>query len=62
MRRLPVLRLQRTRHADGHVTDGQKPLGSLGLSMGVLLGGSWAVISGVISRVTISITHVRGLI
>ena len=27
-----------------------------------LLGGSWAVISGVISRVTILTTHIRGLI
>ena len=27
-----------------------------------LLGGSWAVISGVISKVTIVITHIRGLI
>ena len=25
-------------------------------------GGSWVVISGVISRVTIVITHIRGLI
>ena len=28
----------------------------------LLLVGSWAAISGVISRVTISITHIRGLI
>ena len=27
-----------------------------------LLGGSWVVISGVIRRVTIVITHIRGLI
>ena len=27
-----------------------------------LLGGSWAVISGVLSRVTIVIAHIRGLI
>ena len=27
-----------------------------------ILGGSWVVISGVISRVTTSITHIRGLI
>ena len=27
-----------------------------------LLGGSWVVISGVTSRVTASITHIRGLI
>ena len=27
-----------------------------------LLGGSWVVISGVISRVTIVITQIRGLI
>ena len=27
-----------------------------------LLGGSWVVISGVISRVTVIITHIRGLI
>ena len=27
-----------------------------------VLGGSWAVISGVISRVTIVITHIGGLI
>ena len=26
------------------------------------LGGSWVVISGVISRVTVFITHIRGLI
>ena len=30
--------------------------------MDPLLGGSWVVISGVISRVTIVITHIRGLI
>ena len=29
---------------------------------GILLGGSWVVISGVVSRVTILITHIRGLI
>ena len=29
---------------------------------GELLGGSWVVISGVFSRVTILITHIRGLI
>ena len=29
---------------------------------GSLLGVSWVVISGVISRVTIVITHIRGLI
>ena len=29
---------------------------------GGLLGGSWVVISGVISKVTIVITHIRGLI
>ena len=28
----------------------------------VLLGGSWVVISRVITRVTILITHIRGLI
>ena len=28
----------------------------------ILLGGSWVVISGVISRVTIVISHIRGLI
>ena len=27
-----------------------------------MLGGSWVVISGVISRVAILITHIRGLI
>ena len=27
-----------------------------------LLGGSWVVVSGVISRVNILITHIRGLI
>ena len=27
-----------------------------------MLGGSWVVISGVISKVTIVITHIRGLI
>ena len=30
--------------------------------MGYLLGGSWVVISGVIIRVTIAITQIRGLI
>ena len=30
--------------------------------LGGVLGGSWLVISGVISRVTIVITHIRGLI
>ena len=29
---------------------------------GAVLGGSWVVISGVISRVTIVITHIGGLI
>ena len=28
----------------------------------MLLGGSWVVISGAISKVTIIITHIRGLI
>ena len=28
----------------------------------VLLGGSWVVISGLISRVTVVITHIKGLI
>ena len=28
----------------------------------MLLGGSWAAISGVISKVTIAITHIRGFI
>ena len=28
----------------------------------LVLGGSWVVISGVISRVTTVITHIRGLI
>ena len=28
----------------------------------LLLGGSWVVIHGVISRVTVLITHIRGLI
>ena len=32
------------------------------LTTQALLGGSWVVISGVISRVTIIITHIRGLI
>ena len=33
------------------------------LSMGAsLLGGSWVVITGIISRVYILITHIRGLI
>ena len=31
-------------------------------SLPVLLGGSWVVISGVISRITIVITRIRGLI
>ena len=34
----------------------------LGLDSESLLGGSWVVISRVISRVTILITHIRGLI
>ena len=29
---------------------------------GSILGGSWEVISGVISRATVTITHIRGLI
>ena len=29
---------------------------------GTLLGGAWVVMSGVIGRVTILITHIRGLI
>ena len=39
-------------------------LGVLGFWSGLyaFLGGSWVVTSGVISRVTILITHVRGLI
>ena len=28
----------------------------------ILLGSSWVAVSGVISRVTIAITHIRGLI
>ena len=28
----------------------------------MVLGGSWVVISGVISKVTIIITHIRGLV
>ena len=32
------------------------------MALGGLLGGSWVVISGVTSRVTIFMTHVRGLI
>ena len=31
-------------------------------SFSMLLGGSWVVISRVISRVTILITHIKGLI
>ena len=31
-------------------------------SLGGLLGGSWVVISGVISKVTIVITHIRELV
>ena len=30
--------------------------------MRALLGGSWVVIGGVISRVTGNITHIRGLV
>ena len=37
------------------------PLGSVFLS-GTLLGGSWVVISGLISRVSILITHIGALI
>ena len=36
--------------------------GLLGSPGGLLLGGSWVVISRVISRATILITHIRGLI
>ena len=28
----------------------------------IVLGGSWVVISGVISRVTVMLSHIRGLI
>ena len=37
------------------------PLGVEALE-GVVLGGSWVVISGVISRVTTILTHIQGLI
>ena len=41
----------------------QKEEPALGLyHEGTLLGGSWVVISGAISRVTIDITYIRGLI
>ena len=40
---------------------GLEVLGFGCLGLGVL-GGSWVVTSGVISRVTIVITHIRGLI
>ena len=39
------------------VPDAAGSRGGLGL-----LGGSWGVISGVISKVTIVITHIRGLL
>ena len=32
------------------------------LRSSTVLGGSWVVTSGVISKVTISITHIKGLI
>ena len=32
------------------------------MRLNTILGGSWVVFSGVISRVTIVITHLRGLI
>ena len=32
------------------------------LGLGPLLGGSWVVIRGVISKLTIVITHIQGLI
>ena len=35
---------------------------ALGFIADSILGGSWVVISRVISRVTIPITHIRGLI
>ena len=38
------------------------PQQSFLLGFRALLGGSWVVISGVISRVTIVITQIRGLI
>ena len=34
----------------------------LGKSLTSVLGGSWVVISGIISRLTLIITHLRGLI
>ena len=37
-------------------------MGSLGPLILIVLGGSWAVISRVISRITILVTHIRGLI
>ena len=41
---------------------GSRRLSSAADDLGVtLLGGSWVVISGVISRVTIIITDIRGL-
>ena len=30
--------------------------------MGIVLGGLWVVVSGVRSRVTILVTHIKGLI
>ena len=39
-----------------------KPLDRLLFETFGLLGGSWAVVTRVISRVTILITHIRGLI
>ena len=38
------------------------PLSQIPESVSKLLGGSWVLISRVISRVTILITHIRGLI
>ena len=35
---------------------------ALTLKTRILLGGSWVVINGVISRVTILISHIRGII
>ena len=39
-----------------------KGIGSVGELLRRKLGGSWVVITRVISRVTILITHIRGLI
>ena len=56
--RRPLTIKASTSRAKEMLAGAEEPLGS---KVGSLLGGSWVVISRGISRVTILITHIRGL-